>query len=208
MNNCKRCGNTVKRLVFSADQRLELWGLLVQNLDLFAIKKIVDEFLLSQEEAKIVLAHFNTGLGQCHRCNFENLQVENTECPKCHAFNYNVAVSPLFNQTFCAHLEWSLSFEELEDDRIRGFWCDGVDHLPIDIRNLSKTQIRKNRTIKTKAWIGKDGQSIYEMTIKLGEQSLENYERDQNLLDCIPKENCKEWIKISPTDRHIEIQLK
>lgn len=205
---CKRCSSEIKKLNFSEEQKLEIWGLVIQDLKLFAVKKLIDEYQLSHKEAKIIVAHLNKDFGKCHRCNFEDLRKENMECPKCKAFNYNLKIASSFSKEFCTHLEWKLDFENLDDDRFNGFWCDGIDHLPTSIMSLSKLKIKENKEIITKAWIGKEGQSIYEMTIKLGDKSLRNYELNQSLIDCIPNKDDKKWIEIDPIKKKIEINLK
>jgi len=205
---CKRCCSEIKDLNFSEEQKLEIWGLINQNLKLSAVKKLIDNYQLSHKESKIIVAHLNKDFGKCHGCNFEDLTEENIECPKCKAFNYNLKINPSFNKEFCIHLEWRLDFENLDDDRLNGFWCDGVDHIPTNIMSLSKFKIKEHKEIITTAWIGKDGQSIYEMTIKLGNRSLKNYELNQSLIDCISDNNYKTWIKIDPVKKKIEINLK
>ena len=204
---CEKCKSEVVGINFSEEQKLEIWALIAQDLKLFAIKKIRDEYKLSLRDAKIIGAHLNKEFGKCHRCDYEGLEGENIVCPKCKSFNYNLKMEHQFNEEFCNQLEWKLDFKELEDERLKGFWCDGVDHIPMKPVNLSQLRIRINKEIKTKAWIGKDGQDIYEMTIKLGEKSLANYELKQSLIDCIPEGNYKKWIKVDPEIKIIEVKL-
>lgn len=162
---------------------------------------------MSLRDAKATVAHINKDFGKCHRCNFDELIEENMDCPKCKAFNYNLKMELSFNQEFCTHLEYRLNFGELEDERVQGFWCDGIDYLPIEMRSLAKSVLRVNQEIKTKAWIGKSGQEIYEMTIRFGKESVENYLQNQSLIDCISKNSCKEWLKIEPEKKKVEIKL-
>ena len=204
---CERCKVEIVGVHFSEEQRLEIWGLIAQDLRLIAIKKIRDEYKLSHRDAKIIGSHLNKEYGKCHRCDFDNLQGENIVCPKCKSFNYNLKMEHPFNQEFCNHLEWKLDFDELEDDKLKGFWCDGVSHIPANPITLSKLRIRLNKEVKTTAWVGKDGQDIYEMIIKFGEKSLANYELNQSLIDCIPERNYKDWIKIKPEEKYIEVKL-
>lgn len=39
---CKRCGSEIVKLSFSEEQKLEIWGLIVQDFKLFAVRKIKD----------------------------------------------------------------------------------------------------------------------------------------------------------------------
>lgn len=205
---CKQCKSEIPELRFSEDQRLEIWGLVIQNFKLFAIEKIRDEFQLSLEDAKVIIAHLNKDFGKCHNCNYDGLDEENIECPKCKSFNYNLKIETSFNKEFCSHLEFSLDFDRLGDDRVKGFWCDGVDFIPKDIDNLSKSNLKENKKIKTRTWTGKSGQEVYDMTINFGEKAVENYLKNESLIDCIPKGDYEKWIKIDPEKKEIEVTLK
>lgn len=166
---CKKCKNEIKELNLSEVQKFEILGMLKQDLKLFAVKKLMDEFGVSQKEAKIILTHLNPECGKCQQCDFDKLENQNAECPKCGAFNYNFD-EPIFNSDFCTHLEWKLHFENLGIEGVKRFWCDGIDPIPFDLKSLSKENIKKNKSIMTRAWIGEDGQGVYEMEIKLGKK--------------------------------------
>lgn len=208
ITTCKRCRNEIPALNLSEEQRLEVWGLLQQDLKLFAVKKIVDACSYSHRDAKIVVDHFNTQFGKCNRCHFEGLKAENTQCPECKAFNYNLDTVPPFNEDFCKHLARKLNFERVENENVKGFWCDGVSHLPADIKRLSRWNVEKNKEIKTNAWIGRHGQDAYEMTIIFGDRSVEKYKNNQSITGCIPEDNCQEWIEINPGQKKIRIKLE
>ena len=130
------------------------------------------------------------------------------ECPKCKAFNYNLQVEPPFNKDFCSALEYSLDFGHFEDENLRSLWCDGISHLPSDIKSLSISNLKQQPFIKTRAWIGKDGQGHYEMTIHFGPAALSNYINRKDLQECIPEAASGDWIKIDPEQKQIEIMLK
>jgi hypothetical protein len=85
----------------------------------------------------------------------------------------NNSGSGSFNEDFCLCLEYHLShtFGNSTDQRLYGFWCDGVQ-IPDDEFQLAPININRLKKIETKAWIGADGQDIYHMTIKLGPKSL------------------------------------
>lgn len=167
----------------------------------------MDKNKVAHREAKIIVDHLNKEYGKCGRCDYNDLDKECTECPKCGAFNYNLK-EPIFNQNFCSLLEYSLPFEQLEDESLHGFWCDGIDPIPHDIENLALKKLKQNRSVKTRAWTGVSGQEIYEMTILFGEQSINRFENELSLEDCIYSENADDWIKVEPNEKRIEIKLK
>jgi hypothetical protein len=205
--NCKKCGWEIVDLNFSEEQRLEICGLIEQDLKLFAVNKLISDFGIGHARAKGIVLHLNK-FGKCHNCNFVDLKGEYAECPKCKSFNYNLKIETSFNHDFCSHLEHKLDFNQLDNSKVKGFWCDGVDHFTSDLKSLAKSHIQNNKMIKTKAWIGLDGQEEYEMTIRFGEKSIANYKNDLSLIDCIPDNSCGDWIKIEPDRKEIEIKLK
>jgi hypothetical protein len=149
--------------------------LLNQDLKLLAIQELRHSLKINLTDAKGIALHLHKEFGKYIRCDFEDLKEENIKCPKCKAFNYNLKIQPVFNQEFCSHLAWKLNFDNLDDESVKGFWCDGVDHIPSDIQSLFKANFEKNKVISTNAWIGKDGQDIYQMEISFGEISIRNY---------------------------------
>ncbi|MEO0789892.1 MAG: hypothetical protein AAFY36_14580 [Bacteroidota bacterium] len=116
-----------------------------------------------------------------------------------------------FHDEFCSELEYKLSvdsFKSLGDQRVSGFWCDGIDHIPNNPRDLSINRIEQNRQISTRAWIGKDGQDLYEMTIHFGNDSIACYRMKKSIIDCIPEGDLCDWVRIWPEERRIEIYLE
>ncbi len=205
---CKKCNTEVLTITFSEEMKLEIWGMVSQDLKLFAVKKLIDEYQYSHKEAKTVITHMNKDFGKCHQCNFSKLEKEYAECPKCKAFNYNLKIDIPFNQEFCSILEYKLQFDELDIDNVKGFWCDGIDHFPTHLKRLTNANIIKNKQIITRAWIGKGGETIYTMIIKLGDNAIKNYLHNDSLIDCIPKDAYKNWISIDPEKKEIEIRLR
>lgn len=187
---------------------LEIWGLVIQDGKLFAVKKLTDELGIDHGKAKGIVAHLNPIFGKCNRCNYSELDKEYIECPKCKAFNYNFKIEPPFNKDFCADLEHRIDFSRFENEKIRCLWCDGIDHRPIDIKSLSVGNLKKNAFIKTKAWMGKDGQDEYEMTIHFGPEALSHYINGKDLRACIPVIASEEWINIDPARREIGVRLR
>lgn len=200
---CSKCNWEIIPLNFSEEERLEIWYAIQNNMSAFAIMRIKAGGSFNDLQAKNILAHLNRPYGHCVNCNFNALNRENTQCSKCKSFNYNWKIDPPFNQQFCAELEHSLDFDHLNDKNLWGFWCDGVDHLPADVKQLASENIRNKQEIVTKAWIGKDGQDHYDMAIKLGPVAVEKYLAGQNLSDCLPPKE----IKIAPEEKYIEVSL-
>jgi hypothetical protein len=206
--NCKKCKKEVIKLNFTEEQKLDIYVLMQNDLRIFAEKKLIDDFKLSQNEAKVIVKHFNNRNGKCTECEFDKLESEKVECSNCGAFNYNLN-EPIFNIEFCSNLEWNLDFQNTENKNVENFWCDGVDHLPKDSKSLLYKNIEKNKQIITKTYIGNTGQDIYEMKIKFGKLSIENYKNQKSLIECIPKNNENpNWIKINLENKKIEVELK
>jgi len=112
-----------------------------------------------------------------------------------------------FDQDFCSYLEYHLcqTFKNSADKNIRGLWCDGIIHETLTKSNKS---VNDSRQLKTTAFIGKDGQSKYEMTIRFGNDALSKYAKGLDLKPCVPTENAMDWINIDIDKKTIELQLK
>ena len=105
-----------------------------------------------------------------------------------------------FNEEFCTHLEYHLgqAFNNSDRHELRGLWCDGI--APDGLYN-------QQGMILTTAWVGKDGQGEYEMTIHLGNQALKNYSEGADMIDCLPSSDSMDWIDIDTEKKKIEIKL-
>ena len=177
---------------------------------MFALDKLCSSLGLNESQAKIVVEHMNTPYGKCINCVYDKLNEERMECPKCGKFNYNLSdpyvhkklsSHPDWCLTFCSHLEWSLNFIELDNEDVKGYWCDGVEE-------FETKGILSEGEVTTKAWIGKGGQGIYQMKIIFGRQAITNFENGDSLIDCIPDENANNWISIDPEIKKIIVELK
>lgn len=202
---CKKCTNEIPELNFSEEQLLEIRSLAAHELKIFLVSRLLEQGV-SHWDAKIIADHLNPKNGECLRCDFDELEGEHVECPECGAFNYNLNEPP-FNQDFCDHLEYALDFDQLGQENVRGFWCDGVSAYPFDAKSLSKANIQNNKEIITEAHIGKGGQDRYRMTIQLGPKALEYYEKGKDLEQCIPESEYKYWIKIDPEAQEVWVRL-
>ncbi|MGF7041604.1 hypothetical protein [Mucilaginibacter lappiensis] len=113
-----------------------------------------------------------------------------------------------FTEDFCSHLEYHLTrtFGNSSDRELKWLWCDGI-RLPLVEEQLIAKSIIETRQIVTEAWLGVDGQGIYEMTIKFGPRSLEKCIQGLTLNDCLPSEESLDWITLDLEKKEIELQL-
>ena len=114
----------------------------------------------------------------------------------------------MLDQSFCTFLEYEIckAFVNSDKDEIKGFWCDGV-LFPENSNNYSQKFVNDNRQIILKAFIGKDGQTEYELILKFGNKSLSRYERNLDIKECLPNPDKTKWFDIDIKKRKIEIQL-
>ena len=102
--------------------------------------------------------------------------------------------------------EISKAFENSDNEAIKGFWCDGI-LLPESSNSYSQKFVNDNRQIILKAFIGKDGQTEYELTLKFGNKALSRYARSLDIKECLPTLNKTKWFDIDTKGRKIEILL-
>jgi hypothetical protein len=114
----------------------------------------------------------------------------------------------IINQDFCEFLEYEIckAFEFSDNDQIKGFWCDGILLNQPD-SSYSPKFVNDNRQVKLKAFIGKDGQTEYELTLKFGNKALSRYARNLDIKECVPSPDKLNWIDIDTKRNKIEIQL-
>ena len=99
------------------------------------------------------------------------------------------------------------TFGNSEDQKMKGFWCDGV-LMPLIESQLTKKSVNDRRKIVTKAWLGYDGQGEFELTINFGEKSLSRYAKNSDLADCLLSEESTEWITLDIEQKTMGLQLK
>lgn len=110
-----------------------------------------------------------------------------------------------FSLAFCVVLEFTLgtAFYYMKRDDVCGFWCDGLTH-----HYVSKKDLNDKRKIETTAWIGKEGEIVYQMTIYLGKYALRRCARGTSMIDCIPDVESPDWIDVEVKRRTIDIYLR
>ena len=100
----------------------------------------------------------------------------------------------------------AIFFENLDDESVKGFWCDGVLLSEAD-KSYSQKFVNDNRQIKLKAFVGKDGQVLYNLTLKFGKKALSRFARNLDIVECIPLAEVQDWVSIDSSKKEIEIQL-
>src|SRR5882672_11570535 len=104
----------------------------------------------------------------------------------------------MLDQDFCEFLEYKIgeAFENSKDERVRGFWCDGVLLPPFE-KFYSKKFVNDNRkVVMMTAFIGKEGQEEYELILDFGRKALSRYERGLNIVECVPNPQNDNWFDI------------
>ena len=114
----------------------------------------------------------------------------------------------IIDRDFCEFLEYEIckAFEQSDNDQIKGFWCDGILLNQPD-SFYSQKFVNDNRHLKLKAFIGKDGQIEYELTLKFGNKALSRYARNLDIKECVPNPDKQNWFDIDTKRNKIEIQL-
>lgn len=114
----------------------------------------------------------------------------------------------MLDQDFCEILEYKISeaLENIDNEEAKGFWCDGVLLSEPD-KYYSQKLINDRRQVKMKAYVGKDGQGDYSLTLKLGNKALSKYTRNLDIAGCIPQGDFEKWFKIDTVKKEIEVQL-
>ena len=114
----------------------------------------------------------------------------------------------MLDQDFCQYLEFEICkvFEHSNNEQIKSFWCDGVVLNQTD-NEYSQKYVNDNRQVLLKAFIGKDGQTEYELTLKFGDKALSRFVRNLDIKECVPKPDRQHWFIIDTKQNKIEIQL-
>ena len=114
----------------------------------------------------------------------------------------------MLDRDFCEFLEYEIckAFEHLDNDQIKGFWCDGILLNQSDY-TYSQKFVNDNRQVKLKAFVGKDGQTEYELILKFGKKALSRYARNLDIRECVPSPEKQHFFDIDTKQKKIEIQL-
>ena len=98
-------------------------------------------------------------------------------------------------------------FKRVDEDDVKGFWCDGV-LAPFVDNELSKKHVNDSKQIVTQAFVGRSGQEEYTLILTLGKQSLERYACGRSLNDCFPDIHSSENFVINIEKKTMELFLK
>jgi hypothetical protein len=114
----------------------------------------------------------------------------------------------MLTQEFCEFLEFEITraLEASQDERLKGFWCDGV-LLPSNEAYYSKKVINDQRQITTLAFAGKSGQDEYELTLRFGPKALSRYARDLSLQECVPDGDSNDWVRVDVDKKTMVVHL-
>jgi hypothetical protein len=114
----------------------------------------------------------------------------------------------MIDQNFCDFLEYEIckAFKHSNNDEIKGFFCDGI-LLSEPASHYSQKSVNDKRQVLLKAFIGKDGQTEYELTLKFGDKAASRYARALDMKACVPDVDEQNWFHIDTIERKIEIQL-
>jgi hypothetical protein len=115
----------------------------------------------------------------------------------------------MLDQDFCEFLEYKIckALVHSDNDQIKGFWCDGVLLNQPD-NTYSQEFIKDSKQIKLKAFIGNDGQTEYELTLKFGNRALIRFAKNLDIKECVPSPENHNWFALDTEQNRIEIQLE
>lgn len=115
----------------------------------------------------------------------------------------------MIDQDFCEFLEYEIckALERSDNEQIKGFWCDGI-LLNQNDNAYSQKFVNDKRQITMNAFIGKDGQTVYELILKFGDKALSRFARNLDIKECLPNSDKQNWFDIDTERNKIEIQLE
>lgn len=118
---------------------------------------------------------------------------------------YEATLQGSFNSDFCHCLETAINnaLANSDNSNLQGLWCDGVEP-----QHFSKKYINDKRSLSTRMWMGKDGQTEYSLTIHLGKYSLRRYAKGSSMEDCIPDTPINQWLTINDDANQIDLHLR
>lgn len=114
----------------------------------------------------------------------------------------------MLTQNFCIFLEYEIckALELSDDNQLKGFWCDGI-LLSEPESSYSQKSVNDTRQVILKAFIGKNGQTEYELTLKFGKKALSRYARNLTIDVCVPNPEDQSRFEIDVERKQMVIQL-
>jgi hypothetical protein len=115
----------------------------------------------------------------------------------------------MIDKLFCDFLEYKICelFNDFYNEETQGFWCDGIVMTHADY-SYTKKSVNDNRKMNFLAFVGKDGQQEYEMTLKLGNRAFSRFARGLDIKDCFPTSENRSFFSINTISKKIEISLE
>ncbi|MDP3445998.1 MAG: hypothetical protein Q8T08_24320 [Ignavibacteria bacterium] len=120
----------------------------------------------------------------------------------------DIGQEKIIDQEFCEFLEYNICkvLKHMDNEETKGLWCDGV-LLNQPANYYSQKFVNDVRQGILKAFIGKDGQTEYELTLKFGNKALSRYVRNLDIKECVPNPDKENWFSIDTKRNKIEILL-
>lgn len=115
----------------------------------------------------------------------------------------------MIDKLFCEFLEYQICefFKRFYNEQTRGFWCDGVVTPDADYL-YTKKSIEDSRSMYFIAFVGKDGQQKYDVTLMLGNKALSLLIRGLDIKQCFSIIENPKFCKIDTILMKIEIRLE
>lgn len=115
----------------------------------------------------------------------------------------------MIDDDFCGTLEYALcrALAASDDVHTAGFWCDGVAlNQPAD--RYSRKFVNDERAVTLRAYLGRDGQGEYQLTLRFGRRALSRYARDLDIRECIPRQDTPPWFTVDTKRNEVEVVLE
>jgi hypothetical protein len=87
---CKNClpKEGIEVPAFTQIQKKQLFNLTLES-SIKTVEILIKTYNFTHRDAKFIVSHINLKYGKCNRCNFDELDKEYVNCPKCKALNLN-----------------------------------------------------------------------------------------------------------------------
>ncbi len=205
-----RCKSEIRIPRLEEEQKYKVWGCILEEMPIWGIKFLRDYTTLNAIEAKKLLSHINKDFGKCSRCDYDKLNEENVECPRCNVLNLNWNLHNPLTKDFCFELEKALcsAYNDFEDDDVKRFWCDGINPHPYDYKLLARSNVERKGFLYIDLWTGVSGRDKYKAKLNFGDKSIVRILKKQSLIECIPNLDGREWMEVDVDRKIMGINLK
>jgi hypothetical protein len=121
----------------------------------------------------------------------------------------NCEQEKIIDYDFCEFLEYEICkvLDHFDNEETKGFWCDGVLLNQPD-SYYSQKVVNDTKQVTLKAFIGKDGQTEYDLTLKFGNKAISLLASNLDIKECVPNTDRHNWFDIDTKLNKIEIQLE